>query len=264
VTVISDAKQRFSNRVDDYVRYRPTYPHSVLDLLEKDCGLTPNSVIADIGSGTGISAQLFLANGNVVYGVEPNADMRVAGEEFLKTYPKFHSVTGSAETATLPDHIADFIVAGQAFHWFDTEPTRKEFQRILKPSGWVVLIWNERKLDGTTFLLEYENLLRTYGTDYDAVAARYPQNRGVEEFFISKNYHKKAIPNEQQLDLNALRGRLMSSSYAPVKDHENYEPMMTDLARIFSAHEHQGHVRFEYETRIFYGRVADFAKEDRN
>src|SRR5262245_49376869 len=114
-----DSKQRFSNRVEDYVRCRPGYPAAVLDVLCEECGLRPESVVADIGSGTGLLAQMFLENGNLVYGVEPNAAMREAGEQWLERYPHFCSVAGSAEATTLPDAGVDFVVVGQAFHWFD-------------------------------------------------------------------------------------------------------------------------------------------------
>src|SRR5215475_4962080 len=111
----ADAKQRFSNRVADYIRYRPGYPAEVMPLLQKWCGLHPEHAVGDIGSGTGLLSKLFLDFGNHVFGVEPNADMRSAGEEFLRDYPKFPSVAGSAEATTLPPDVVDFVTAGQAF-----------------------------------------------------------------------------------------------------------------------------------------------------
>src|SRR5712691_7831802 len=143
----ADAKQRFSNRVADYVRYRPGYPPAVLDLLRTDCGLRPDHVVADIGSGTGILSKLFLENGNRVFGVEPNAEMRQAGEEYLASYDGFSSIEGSAESTTLADSSVDFITAAQAFHWFDPQAARREFARILKPGGWVVILWNDRRME---------------------------------------------------------------------------------------------------------------------
>ncbi len=152
----TDSKERFSNRVEDYVRYRPGYPRAVLDLLREECGFAPESVVADIGSGTGILTQMLLENGNVVYGVEPNAEMRAAGESLLQRYARFRSVAGSAEATTLPDASVDFVFVGQAFHWFEPKAARAEFERVLKPRGWVAVIWNERKKDATAFLREYE------------------------------------------------------------------------------------------------------------
>src|SRR5579862_9498368 len=166
---IADPTQRFSSRVENYVRYRPGYPAAVIDLLKKECGLASSTVIADISSGTGIFTRTLLENGNRVLGVEPNPDMRKAGEEFLGAYPGFASVAGTAAATTLPDHSVDMVTAAQAAHWFDRQKARREFIRILKPGGWTVLLWNERRLDSTPFLREYERLLLRYGTDYTNV-----------------------------------------------------------------------------------------------
>src|SRR5438034_6729060 len=166
---MSNPLQRFSTRVDNYVKYRPGYPSEILELLRRNCALTNDSVIADIGSGTGKLSELFLKNGNRVYGVEPNEAMRVSSEALLARYPNFVSIPARAESTTLDSETIDLVTAGQAFHWFDREKTRREFTRILKPAGWVVLIWNERRLDSTPFLREYERLLLKYGTDYQVV-----------------------------------------------------------------------------------------------
>src|SRR5579864_7721053 len=166
---VKDATQRFSSRVDNYVRFRPGYPPEVLTLLKKECGLTADSVIADIASGTGIFTRMLAEIGVRVFGVEPNDEMRQAGEQFLKNYPRFTSVAGAAEATTLAEHSVDLVTAAQAAHWFDREKARREFMRILKPSGWTVLLWNERRTDSTPFLREYERLLLRYGTDYHEV-----------------------------------------------------------------------------------------------
>src|SRR3954468_20199343 len=154
-TVTAAPEARFSNRVADYVRYRPSYPPAVLDMLRREAGLEPKAVIADVGSGTGISAGLFLREGCTVFAVEPNNEMRHAAETLLKDHTSFHSVSGTAEATTLTEHSVDFVVAAQAFHWFNPKPTRAEFTRILKPGGWVVLMWNERRLDTNPFLRDY-------------------------------------------------------------------------------------------------------------
>jgi SAM-dependent methyltransferase len=212
-------------------------------------------VIADLGSGTGILTKLFLENGNRVYGIEPNDAMRAAGEKVLRQYPRFESVCGSAEATTLPDAVADLATAGQAFHWFEPEAARKEIQRVVKPAGWVVILWNERSHDASWLLREYENLLRSYGTDYDKVSDRYPDGALLEKFFGPGGWREKSFPNEQLFDFEGLRGRLLSSSYAPVEGHANYEPMMAELARLFETHARDGRVRFAYETRVYYGRL---------
>ncbi|MGB7230441.1 MAG: class I SAM-dependent methyltransferase, partial [Candidatus Acidiferrum sp.] len=165
----ADAKQRFSNRVADYLHYRPGYPSAIRDLLRSECGLRPGHLVADIGSGTGFLSELFLKNGNRVLGIEPNEEMRRAGEEYLASYDGFASINGSAESTTLGDASVDFVAAGQAFHWFDQDVARREFIRILKPAGWAVVIWNERLTDTTPFLRDYESLLRNFGADYARV-----------------------------------------------------------------------------------------------
>jgi SAM-dependent methyltransferase len=252
----TDSKERFSNRVEDYVRYRPGYPRAVLDVLHEACALTAEAVVVDVGSGTGLLSQLFLENGNVVYGVEPNAAMRDAGEQFLEKYPHFCSVAGSAEATTLPDACADFVVSGQAFHWFEPNASRAEFVRVLRPGGWVAVIWNERVSDRTAFQREYAALLRDYCDDYAKVAETYPQYARMREFFGSGAGGEKLLPNEQVFDFDGLRGRLLSSSYAPRAGHPKHEPMLAALREIFDRHAKDGRVRFEYQTHVYYGRLV--------
>ena len=152
---MTDPKQRFSGRVEDYARYRPGYPRGVLDLLTSECGLTRDAVVADVASGTGLLAELFLENGNRVFGVEPNSEMRRAGERYLEGYELFTSVAGAAEATTLETSSVDFVVVGQAFHWFDPGPTRAEFVRVLRPGGWVALLWNDIRGGASPFLADY-------------------------------------------------------------------------------------------------------------
>jgi ubiquinone/menaquinone biosynthesis C-methylase UbiE len=251
----ADAKQRFSNRVVDYVRYRPGYPAAAVETLRKECALRPGHVIADIGSGTGFLAELFLKNGNRVYGVEPNEAMRQAGEEYLASYDGFSSIEGSAESTTLDDSTIDFVTAGQAFHWFEPNAARGEFARILKPGGWVVVLWNERLTDTTPFLREYEDLLRKFGTDYARVNESYPREEQMRDFFQHHAYRQEGLPNFQVFDFEGLAGRVRSSSYVPAKDHANFAPMMAELERIFRAHQRDGTVRIEYLTHLHFGRL---------
>jgi SAM-dependent methyltransferase len=251
----ADAKQRFSNRVDDYVRYRPGYPRELLDVLRTRCSFRPDHTIADIGSGTGLLSKLFLDHGSRVFGVEPNAEMRAAGEEFLRAYPGFTSVAGSAEATTLPSHSVDFVTAAQAFHWFDPSRTRREFQRILKPGGRVIVLWNERLLDDTPFLRDYEELLQRFGTDYSRVSESYPRPEHMLDFFAENGCTSHSLPNSQEFDFEGLSGRLRSSSYAPAPDHPQFAPMMEELLRIFGANQKDGVVSMEYRTRIYAGKL---------
>lgn len=251
----ANAKQRFSNRVEDYVRYRPGYPTDVFKFLADSCGLHRHHVIADIGSGTGLLSKLFLDNGNHVYGVEPNREMQAAGEEFLHTYPNFASIPGSAEATSLADHSIDFVTAGQAFHWFDPKACYQEFSRILKPGGWVVVIYNERLTDSTPFLRDYEAFLRRFGTDYARVSDSYPGAENMRTFFGAANFFSHDLPNLQEFDLAGLTGRLRSSSYAPTSDHPQFAEMMTELKNIFDAYQVNGLIRFDYRTRIYAGKL---------
>ena len=251
-TPAPDATARFSDRVADYVRYRPGYPGEVIRVLRDETGLAPEHVIADVGSGTGISSTLFLENGNTVFGVEPNAEMRAAAEALLGGHPRFHSIAGTAEETTLADGSVDYVVAGQAFHWFDVPRAREEFRRIVRPGGWMVLLWNARRTESTPFLRAYEALLHEHGTDYAAVNHENISDETLREFFGGA-YTARTAYNEQVFDFEGLKGRLLSSSYAPGAGHPGHEPMMRALARIFAEHQEGGRVVWEYDTRMFFG-----------
>jgi ubiquinone/menaquinone biosynthesis C-methylase UbiE len=248
--------ERFSDRVEDYVKYRPQYSPDVLQALREACGLSPEYVVVDVGCGTGLLGKIFLENGNRVIGVEPNAEMREAGEQFLSRFSKFSMVAGSAEATTLPDSCSDFVVAGQAFHWFQPQPTRAEFARILKPKGWVVLIWHDRNLESTAFLRAYEDLLQRYATDYSTVAHNKVANyEALEQFYFPNRMEMIVQATQQRFDLNGLRGRLLSSSYAP-REGPAAEAMLRELPEMFAAHAQDGQVVLEYRTRIYYGHLT--------
>jgi len=256
--MMTDPKDRFSNRVSDYVKYRPGYPHGVLTLLREVIGLEQHLVIADIGSGTGLSAQLLLDNGNVVFGVEPNAEMRGAAEALLGRSGRFRSVDGSAEVTGLPDRSVDVVLAAQAFHWFDQESVGREWQRILRPEGWVVLIWNERRLEATPFLRAYEQLLVEYSTDYSLIRHE-NVTQDVIRKFIPRDYSRHALDNVQEFDFEGLKGRLLSSSYAPAHGHPRHEPMIKALRSVFDEHCPEGKAIIEYDTVVHAGRFDSLA-----
>jgi SAM-dependent methyltransferase len=251
---MSDPTLRFSNRVENYVRYRPHYPGQILEHLRTDCGWTPASIIADIGSGTGFLAEQFLVNGNRVFGIEPNREMRQAGERLLQNFSNFTSLDATAEETTLLSASVDLITAGQAFHWFDRKRCREEFKRILRPNGWVVLIWNDRRTDSTPFLVEYEHLLQTFGTDYAAVDHKRIDAQVLRDFFGEPPV-RKALPNYQHFDLPSLTGRLLSSSYVPDAKEPRHAQMLDALAKLFEQHQKDGRVTLEYDTLVYYGRI---------
>jgi SAM-dependent methyltransferase len=250
----ADPTKRFSSRVEDYIRYRPSYPPAVLSWLAAECGLQAQSRIADIGSGTGILTRLFLDFGCSVFAVEPNADMRAGAERQLAAQPRFHSIDGRAEATTLPDACVDFVTAGQSFHWFDPAATRDEFRRILTPGGWVVLIWNER-LVTPGFLTQYEDLLQRLSTDYGRVDHRRIDSAEITRFFGGRPWRAATFPNRQDFDWDGIRGRLLSSSYAPLPGSPNYQPMMEELEAMFVKYQQGGRVKVLYETKMYVGQL---------
>ncbi|MFX0179876.1 MAG: class I SAM-dependent methyltransferase [Candidatus Hodarchaeota archaeon] len=244
-----DPKKRFSSRVENYIKYRPNYPPEIVKYLKEIDILKDNSIIADIGSGTGILSEVFLQNGNIVYGIEPNADMRKAAEKLLETYYNFISIDGSAEDTKLKVKNIDIITVGQAFHWFDIKQTQKEFKRILKQEGYVVLIWNNRKKSGNGFSSEYEKFILKYGKDYKFTRK---DEADINKFF---KYEKEVFYNYQDFDFEGLKGRLLSASYIPLEDNPEYEDMIKELENIFNKYQHDGLIRLEYDTELYYGNL---------
>jgi SAM-dependent methyltransferase len=255
---MSAATQRFSSRVNNYIRYRPSYPWAVIETLQTQCGLTTATVVADIGSGTGKLTELFLQHGNHVLGVEPNREMRTAGEQIWQGYPHFTSVAGTAEATTLPAQVVDLVVAGQAFHWFDPAQARQEFARILRPKGWVALIWNYRRLTNSGFMQAYEALLHRFSSEYQEVGHQRPEltEVAIGSFFGTAGCQIAVHPYQQTFDFAGLKGRLLSSSYSPEPGHPEHEPMITALAELFQIHQVAGQVAFAYDTKIYYGHLS--------
>ena len=250
----SDSQERFSIRVANYVRYRPDYPREILDVLRKHAGLRTGIRVADIGSGTGIASRLLLDAECEVFAVEPNAAMREAAESQLGGNPLFHSVAAPAEATTLPDRSVEMILSAQAFHWFDRERARAEFSRILKSSGSIALVWNVRQTDATPFLRDCETLLQKFATDYMQVRHENVDDSALRRFFLDGRLAKHTLPNAQHFDFDGLRGRLLSSSYAPAEGHPSHGPMLAELRRIFDAHQRAGKVSFLYDTEIVIGK----------
>jgi len=251
--MMTDSISRFTRTVENYVKYRPSYPFAVVEFLQRACQLTDTTVIADVASGTGFLAEIFLKNGNQVIGVEPNTDMRKAGQHFLRNYPRFTSVPATAEATTLESHSIDMITVGQAFHWFDQEKTRQEFERILKPEGWVILVWNSPRKK-TPFMIANERIWLNYlapattsETDGQAIEA------GLRIWYSPGVVNFESFDNSQVVDFDGLRGRILSSSYSPAPEHPKYQPMLDELEAIFRAHQVNGKVAIEYECRVCYG-----------
>ena len=250
--------ERFSSRAEDYARYRPDYPQAAIDLLAARAGLSASATVADVGSGTGILTERLLASGAQVFGVEPNDAMRAAAEARLGTRPRFHSVAGTAEATTLAPESIDLWVAGQAFHWFDVPRSRQEALRVLRGGGWAALLWNERPAQADAFLADYEALLLEHAADYAKITASRADEASMRQFFGGAP-ELAAFPNRQSLDFAGLKGRLMSSSYAPEAGHPQHEPMMAGLRAVFERHARRGAIVFPYRTLVYLAQPKSHA-----
>jgi SAM-dependent methyltransferase len=206
--------------------------------------------MADIGCGTGLLARVFLEFGCDVTGVEPNPEMRQAGERLLAGVPRFQMTSGRAEATGLAASSVDFITAGQAFHWFEPDAARAEFHRILRPGGWLVLVWNERQA-APGFMADYDVLVRGFAWEPSRI-----EERDIGRVFGGP-FRRGRLDNRQLLDCQGLIGRLTSSSYAPLPSAPNYPAMVSSLEEIFARFQQDGYVTMLYDTHVFYGHVAE-------
>lgn len=246
---------RFSSRVADYVKYRPSYPPAIVEFMTAELGLTPAAMMADVGAGTGKLTELFLENGNHVFAVEPNEEMLAAAQILLGHYPNFYPIQATAETTTLPPESVNYITAAQAFHWFDHDRVKVEFQHIIRPGGMVLLIWNEWRQD-TPFLQAYQAVVNRYSVDYGAVnRKRVSESKGDELRRFLGNYQTRTFENVQLFDFAGVKGRLLSSSYAPLSDHPNHAPMMAALREAFGEYAENGRISFTYDCHVHYGQM---------
>lgn len=249
-----DPRGRFTNRVDDYIRYRPGYPRELLTWLRETIGLSPSWSVADIGSGTGLLSIQFLEAGCMVYGVEPNAAMRAAAERMFAGHPRFVSVEGSSEATTLPDGSVELVSAGQAFHWFEPTATRREWHRILKPEGFAVVVFNSRLIQASPFMRAYDQYLIDHAIDY----ARVDHRRGLAEKLraVLGEVREHRFPFTLRHRYDDVRGLSMSSSYVPAPGHPQHDAFFAGLRALFDAHAVDGAVEFAYETEAYAGRLT--------
>ena len=248
-----DSKQVFSSLVQNYIKYRPGYPTEVRDVLIDECGLSPGWRVADIGSGTGLLTCLFLDFGCALTGIEPNEEMRRAGEQLLAGYSRFTSLSGSAETTGLADESIDLVTAGMAFHWFDIPRARQEFIRVLAPDGWVALVWHRMLTGPETFMQNYTSLVLEYSPGWSETQRR-EHSLDLQGFFGGV-YHRRAFPFFQILDWDGLCGRTLSIAHVPGLDDPAHQPMFSRLQDIFERHQNNGEVVLQYETEIYYRRL---------
>lgn len=227
----------------------------MIELLQRECGLNEASIVADVGCGTGLLAELFLREGNTVYGIEPNREMREAAAAYLEEYPRLRLKKGTAEATGLPDNSTDFVVVGQAFHWFDPPAAYREFQRILRRDGWVVIVWNFRRESATPLMEGYERILGRYGSDYLEVHRRQKDTGALLSVFGEKFFMRRSFFWDHQLDASGFKDRLLSSSYVPSPDSVRGSEMLDEArALFFDEQEESGRVLMKYETIVYFGR----------
>ncbi|WP_316803276.1 class I SAM-dependent methyltransferase [Pedobacter nototheniae] len=244
---------RFSNRSNDYQKYRPSYPEVVVTYLEQTIGLKKEHQIADIGSGTGIFSSLFIKHGYSLSAIEPNEDMRAHAENRLGHHHHFESINGTAEHTGLNDQSIDLITAAQSFHWFDIPKAKEEFYRIAKPGAHALLIWNILQ-DRTDFLKEYQALKNKYAPDVVHSYRANPEN--IKAFFEPHELTVQNLYHSQTLDKTSLKGYLLSFSTVPLVGHPDYDPMIEALDVLFDKHEQNGQVKMEYETRLYLAQIS--------
>ena len=251
-----NSTNRFSHTVSNYIKYRPGYPTAIISFLNQHIGLSSKEVVADVGSGTGKLTQLFLENNNPVYAVEPNGPMRLAAEDLLKDFPNLKSVEGTAENTNLSPESIDIITCAQAFHWFNISQAKNEFQRILKPHGKVLLIWNKREDDYAPFMESYNDFLLNNSTDYQKINLRRINHEDFQLFFGHSNYELHTFDNEQLFDLDGLMGRYFSCSYAYKKDHPAYGKAKEGLISIFNRYQENDRVVMKYKVELYIGQLV--------
>ena len=250
-----DNTHRFSGKAEVYARFRPGYPVAILRHLESRRGFAPRSVVADVGSGTGKLTEIFLENGNTVFAVEPNLDMRREAERLFSTDPRFHSIDATAEATSLEPASVDLIAAGQAFHWFDPDRAKIEFRRILRPGGCVLLVWNDHDTAASAFLQDYDAFLKGYSREtVRAEGQRRPEAEVIRDFLAS-DYQKADIPNSQEFDFPGLWGRYRSASYSLPDDDPRQPEARARLEEIFGKHQAGGRVSFPMRTVMHYGSI---------
>lgn len=248
------SKTRFSDRVENYVRYRPAYPQALIHNLIESCALNQSSMIADIGSGTGIFSRELLDKQLSVLAVEPNLEMRKAAESILASYSQFTSVAGTGEETSLDDSSVDLITVAQAFHWFDWPKAINEFRRILKPRGQLALVWNRRDLKDA-FQHAYEAMLRKLAPEYNLVNHMNIEGEKIAAIFDVRNFQHLSFSFTQFFDCAAFLGRMQSSSYSPAKGTEALSKLNEAAMNLFEEYALDGELAFKYSSHLYLGQL---------
>lgn len=251
--------ERFSNKAEKYELYRPAYPEDSISKILELCNVIPsdNVKIADIGSGTGKFTKLLLDKEFMVYAIEPNEQMRTIAENKFINYKNFNSINKTAESTGLEDNSISIITVAQAFHYFDLDKVKKEFKRILKSDGKVVLLWNFR-LRESNFIKEYENII--YNLHSSKVKPTHAQDNMTDKVFkdFFENYEIINISNSQEFDFESLWGRTLSNNHMPNENEPEYLQLYDDIKKLFNKYQKKGKVLFQYRTQIV---VGDFIRK---
>jgi len=243
----------FTGRAEEYAKYRPGYPEQIVTLLEHKIEFDQSKDIADVGCGTGRLSRVFLNNGNLVFGVEPNEEMRTMSEKLLNKFINFISVEGTAEVTMLATSSVDVVTVGQAFHWFDLKKTKKEFKRVLRKDGYVVIVWNERK-NGSQVMKAVNKILLSLDQEHEEAEKNLVDKNLLNTFYGVEKVNTSTFPNFQMLDLAGLKGRIRSISYVPSEGEEN-KRVMNEIKDVFEKFNNGGMVKIEYDTKVFWGKL---------
>ena len=229
-------QSKFDGRGSSYAKGRPSYPQAFIDYLYADVGITPNSVIADIGSGTGKLTRLLLERGSRVFAVEPNAHMRASAEPDLARFDNFISIDSYAENTTLVAASVDFVTVATAFHWFDRQAFKMECRRILKEDGKVVIVYNSRDEESDLVKKFYE-VNRRYCPGFQNFVGSgtmlRPGNAGRYNDFFTGDQMVKIIGNDLIYNEADFIARSLSSSYALRENDENFSEYVKELTAFF-------------------------------
>ena len=238
---------RFSHRAKEYARYRPGYPSEAIAHIIEGFGDINTILAVDIGAGTGISSRLLADRGVRVLAVEPNKVMR----EMATPHPRVEWREGTAEATHLPDQSIDLVTSFQAFHWFNPEPTLREFGRILKPNGRVAIIWNHRHRQDQ-FTQEYGLIFKQASRYNSAIPKKRPRPIiSLLESSEFKNQRHQMFTHCQALDLTGLIGRTHSASYIPTQGTEA-EIILTKLRELYHKWKNErGLVYIQYRTDVY-------------
>lgn len=245
---------RFSDRVADYVKHRPDYPPAALaaalGATDPDPRTGTGLIVADVGAGTGISTRQLADLGARVIAVEPNADMRAAGETTANPLIRWQS--GTAEATGLPAASVDVVVCAQAFHWFRQPEALAEFARILKPQGRVSLVWNCRDRNDA-FTRGYTEAIVAIGGESRVETHKFEPG-AIERSGRFEPVRMLQFPHAQRMNLEGLLGRALSASYVP-KSGPGHQQIMAALRQLFAQHARDGLVSLRYRTEVYTARL---------